>query len=302
MESNKSSLKVPLIFSVVLNVALIIGLVVMNGKSNQQTVQIQQLADTVQTTRTEVEQKTQELTVVKADLERIRAEREKLGLQNDSLDQKIASLNTYIAKIKKAGKIDAQKRKEMETMIAGYKEEIIKKDQEIAQLKNQNDSLTVNLSSVTTEKAKLGDSLSVTSKELAYASILKADGIKVTALKGNGKEMDNEEYKGSKIDRLKISFSIADNKAAKKNKKTFYVALVTPNNGIFSDANNGGGTATLANGTKINYTLNQSMLFDNTNQKVTFTMLKGFNYAPGTYNIIIYSEGYEIGEGKVVVK
>jgi ribosome-binding protein aMBF1 (putative translation factor) len=302
MESNKSSLKVPLIISVLLNVALIIGLVVMNGKSNEQTVQITQLSDTVRTTRTEVDQKTQELTDVKADLERIRAEREKLGLQNDSLDQKIASLNTYITKIKKAGKIDAQKRKEMETMIAGYKEEIIKKDQEIAQLKNQNDSLTVNLSSVTTEKIKLGDSLSVASKELAYASILKADGIKVTALKENGKEMDNEEYKGSKIDRLKISFSIADNKAAKKNKKTFYVALVTPNNGIFSDANNGGGTATLANGTRINYTLNQTMLFDNSNQKVTFTMLKGFNYVPGTYNIIIYSEGYEIGEGKVVVK
>jgi predicted nucleic acid-binding Zn-ribbon protein len=301
MESNKS-LKVPLIISATLNIALIIALVMMNGKSNEQIVQIQQLSDTVQTTRSEVQLKTKELTDVKADLERIRAEREKLGLQNDSLDQKIASLNTYIAKIKKAGKIDAEKRKEMETMIAGYKEEIIKKDQEIAQLKYQNDSLTVNLSSVTSEKNKLGDSLSATSKELAYASILKAEGIKITALKENGKEIDDEEYKGSKIDRLKISFSIADNKAAKKNKKTFYVAMITPNNGIFSDANNGGGTTTLADGTKINYTLNQAITFDNSNQKVIFTMLKGFNYVPGTYNIIVYSEGYEIGEAKVIVK
>jgi hypothetical protein len=302
MESNKSSLKVPLIISVALNIGLIIALVMMNSKSNEQQVQIQQLSDTVKTTRSEVELKTKELTDVKADLERIRAEREKLGLQNDSLDQKIANLNSYIAKIKKAGKIDAQKRKEMEIMIAGYKEEIIKKDQEIAQLKYQNDSLSTDLSTTKTEKQKLGDSLSATSKELAYASILKAEGIKVTALKENGKEMDDEEYKGSRIDRLKISFSIADNKAAKKNKKTFYVALVTPNSGIFSDANNGGGTTTLADGTQISYTLSQTILFDNTNQKVTFTMLKGFNYVPGTYGVIVYSEGYEIGEGKVVIK
>ncbi|MFL5731444.1 MAG: hypothetical protein ACJ75J_18285 [Cytophagaceae bacterium] len=302
MESKKSSLMIPLIISGILNVGLIIALVLMNNKATEQTVQIEQLAGTVETTRTEVEQKTKELQDVKTDLERIKAEREKLGLQNDSLDQKISKLNSYIAQIKKAGKVDAQKRKELENLIASMKEEIVKKDQEIAQLKYQNDSLSTNLASVTTEKQKLGDSLSTTSKELAYASILKAEGVKVTALKENGKEMDEEEYKGSKIDRLKISFTIADNKAAKKNKKTFYVALVTPNNGIFSDINNGGGMTTMADGTEIKYTLNQSLLFDNSNQKVTFTMLKGFNYAPGTYGIHVYSEGYKIGEGKVTVK
>jgi uncharacterized protein (DUF3084 family) len=302
MEPNKSSSKLPLIISGVLNVVLVIALIVMNNKNKEQITRIEQLADTVQTTRTEVDQKSKELEDVKSNLERIKAERDKLGLKNDSLDQKIAKLNTYIALVKKNGKIDVAKRKEMEALIASMKEEIIKKDQEIAQLKYQNDSLSTDLTNTKTEKQKLGDSLSTTSKDLAYASILKAEGIKVTALKENGKELDEAEYKHKKIDRLKIAFSIADNKAAKKNKKTFYVALVTPNSGIFSDPNNGGGTTTMADGTKISYTLNQSVLFDNSNQKVTFTMLKGFNYVPGTYGIIVYSEGYKIGEGKVVVK
>jgi hypothetical protein len=256
----------------------------------------------VQTTRTEVEQKTKDLEDVRNDLERIKEESEKLGMKNDSLDQKISKLNSYIAQIKKTSKLDAAKRKELEAIIASMKEEIIKKDQEIAALKSQNDSLSVNLASVTTEKQKLGDSLSTTSKDLAYASILKAEGIKVTALKENGKELDEAEYKHTKIDRLKIAFLIADNKAAKKNKKVFYVSLVTPSGSIFSDANNGGGSITLADGSQVNYTLNQSLIFDNTNQKVTFTMLKGFNYVPGTYGILVYSEGYKIGEGKVVVK
>jgi predicted RNase H-like nuclease (RuvC/YqgF family) len=302
MEPNKSSSKLPLIISGVLNVALIIALVVMNNKNNEQTTQITQLAGTVETTRTEVEQKTKELEDVRNDLERIKEERDKLGLKNDSLDQKISKLNSYISQIKKTSKLDAAKKKELEAIIASMKEEIIKKDQEIAALKSQNDSLSTNLSSMRTEKQKLGDSLSTTSKDLAYASILHAEAIKVTALKENGKELDEAEYKHNKIDRLKIAFSIADNKAAKKNKKTFYISLVTPSGSVFSDANNGGGTITLADGTQVNYTLNQSLLFDNSNQRVTFTMLKGFNYVPGTYGIIVYSEGYKIGEGKVVVK
>jgi hypothetical protein len=303
MEPNtKSPLKIFLILSLLVNIVLGVLLIVLNNNNSEKIAEIEQLNGVVDSKHSEIVSKTQELEDMSGDLARIRSEREKLGLQNDSLDKQINALNDYIIQVKKTSKFDAKKRKELEEMLTAMRSEITKKDQEIGLLKSQNDSLTTNVSTLTSEKQKLGDSLTHTFKELEYASILKADNIKITALKENGKEIDEVEYKGHKIDRLKIAFNLADNKAAKKNRKTFYVSLLTPTGKIFSDPNNGGGKLRTTEGEDVEYTLNQSIVFDNSNQKLSFTMLKGFNYTPGLYKINVYSEGYLIGETKFTVK
>ncbi len=299
---SNNSLKVILGLSIALNVALLIWAITLNNQNKEKAEQIVTLTAAVDSSSKEVTSKTSELEQVRGDLERIKEESEKLGLKNDSLDAQLVTLNSYIAKLKKNAKIDAKERKKMEELVAQLREQIIQKDQEIAQLKQQNDSLSTNLSTVTGEKQKLGDSLSNTSKELKLASVLKADNITVIGIKENGKELIEKEYKHNKLDRIKITFTLADNKAAKKNSKNFYVSLVTPSGNVFSDPNNGGGTTTLADGTDVTYTLSQSLTFDNTNQQVTVTMLKGFNYTPGTYTINVYAEGYQIGAGKFIVK
>jgi cell division protein FtsL len=303
MEPNqKSPLKFFLILSLAVNIILAVLLVVLNNSSAEKTAEIEQLNGVVDGKHSEIVSKTQELEDMSGDLARIRSEREKLGLQNDSLDKQINALNDYIIQVKKTSKFDAKKRQEMEQMLTTMRSEITKKDDEISHLKMKNDSLSTNVNTLTSEKQRLGDSLTHTFKELEYASILKADNIKITALKANGKEVDEAEYKGHKVDRLKISFTLADNKAAKKNRKTFYVSLLTPTGKVFSDPNNGGGKLRANDGNDVEYTLNQSLVFDNSNQKLSFTMMKGFNYTAGLYIVEIYSEGYKIGESKITMK
>ena len=299
---SNNTVKILLGLSIALNIALIIWAVMLNGQNGEKAKQIENLTAAVDSSHNEVSAKVQELEQVKGDLERIQVEREKLGLSNDSLSTKVQELNRYIGKLKKNAKLDKEDRAKMEQMIAELREEILKKDQEISQLKAQNDSLSGNLNAANSEKQRLGDSLSSTSNELRKASVLKADGITVAGIKENGKEFVEKEYKHNKLDRIKISFTLADNKAAKQNQKTFYVSLVTPSINVFSDPNNGGGTTTLADGSEVAYTLSQSLTFDNSNQQVSVTMLKGFNYTPGTYTINVYCEGYQIGTGKFVVK
>ncbi|MBO9700521.1 MAG: hypothetical protein J7604_09960 [Sporocytophaga sp.] len=300
-KSNKT-VKILLALSLVVNIALIIFVITLNSQNDEKAQKIDELTGVVSTKDSEIVAKTQELETMSQDLERIRQERENLGLQNDSLDKQIADLNSFITQLKKSSKLDSKKRKELEELVAKLREEITAKDYEIAQLKTANDSLNTSVSNLTSEKRKLGDSLDLTSKELAYASILKAEGVKVTALKENGKEMDQEEYKHSKIDRIKITFVLADNKAAKKNLKKFYVTLVPPSGTPFSDPINGGGVLNLADGTEAQYTLSQDLSFDNSNQKLSFLLSKGFNYLPGQYKIHVYSEGHKIGEGGFNVK
>jgi uncharacterized protein YoxC len=300
-ESNKT-VKILLALSLVVNIALIFFVITLNNQNDEKAEKIEELTGVVSSKDSEIVAKTQELETMSQDLERIRQEREILGLQNDSLDRQISSLNSFIAQLKKTNKLDSNKRKELEELVARLREEIIAKDYEIAQLKSANDSLNTSVTHLTTEKRRLGDSLNMAFKELAYASILKAEGVKVTALKENGKEMDQEEYKHSKIDRIKITFVLADNKAAKKNLKKFYVALIPPSGTPFADPINGGGVITLADGTEAPYTLSQDLHFDNTNQKLSFILSKGFNYVPGQYKVHVYSEGYQIGEGSFNVK
>jgi len=306
MEETKSKsnngLKVFLGISLAVNVILLILVFSLNSKNSEKEEQISNLTAAVDSSHNEVSAKVQELQQMKGDLERIQAERERLGLSNDSLSGKVQELDKYIGKLKKNAKLDKEERAKMEQMMAELREEITKKDQEISVLKSANDSLAGNLNAANTEKQKLGDSLSNTSKELKLASVLKAQGIVVAAIKENGKEVIEKEYKHNKIDRLKISFSLADNKAAKRNDKTFYVSLVTPSANVFSDPNNGGGTTTLADGSEVAYTLSQTIAYDNSGQIVSVTMLKGFNYTPGTYTINVYCEGYQIGTGKFIVK
>jgi len=299
---SNNTLKIVLGLSIALNVALLLWAITLNSQNNEKAQQIVILSAAVDSSSKEVDTKAGELEQVKSDLERIKAESESLGLKNDSMDAQIKKLNKYIGKLKKNEKISKEERAQMEQLVKQLREQIIQKDEEIAQLRQQNDSLSTNLNTVTGEKQRLGDSLSNTSKELKMASVLKAENITVIGVKENGKEIVEKEYKHNKLDRIKITFILADNKAAKKNDKTFFVSLVTPSGNVFSDPNNGGGTTTLADGTNVTYTLTQTISFDNTNQLVSVTMLKGFNYTPGTYNINVYSEGYQIGTGKFIVK
>jgi predicted RNase H-like nuclease (RuvC/YqgF family) len=301
-QKSNISLKVFMGISVLINIALIIFVVNLNNKNTDKETQITQLNEKIEHKDSEIKSKLEQLTNIQNDLQRIKAEREQLGLANDSLDKQMAKLNGYIAQLKKTSKLDAGKRKELEALVAQMREEIMRKDTEIAELRSQNDSLKTDVGNLTAEKQKLGDSLNNTAQELAYASILKAENIKVTVLKENGKEIEEEEYKHKLIDRIKIAFSIADNKAAKKNNKKFYVSLVPPSGKAFCDVNNGGGVCTLSDKTEVPYTLTQDLAFNNTNQKVTLTMFKGFNYVPGVYKVLVYSEGYKIGEGGFKVK
>ncbi len=302
----KNNLSKILIFAVVIETALIVFLL-LQLKSKNESITL--LTQTVKTKSTAVEDKTRELEAISGDLERVKAEREKLGLNNDLLNNQILELNTAISDLKKSNKLDSKKKKELEGLVTKLKEEIIKRDQEIADLQQANDSLKTDVTNLSSEKAKLTDSIASTSSKakdvenkLKFASVLKAEGVKITILKSNGKESDDDEYKASRIDRLKIRATLADNKAAKQETKDFYVRLKTPDGDVFSDPANGGGYFNLADGSPLSFTLKQSLEFDNSNQKIEFTTFSGLKYIPGFYKVEVYCDGYKIGEGTFKVK
>ncbi len=278
-------------------------------KLNTTSNEVEKLTGTVAINEDVINQKTKELESLSVDFERIKLEREKLGLVNDDLDKQLTTLNATIAELKKTKNLDASKRKQLEQLVASLRAEISKQDEQIANLKAENDSLTTDVSNLTKEKSKLGDSLnnvalkkSDLEGKLKFASILKADQFKITVLKENGKEIEDEDYKASKINRVKITFKLVDNKAAKQESKDFFMRLITPNGDAFSDATNGGGSTTLTDGTVINYTMKQTLNFDNSGQSLAFITFAGMKYVPGEYKTEIFCDGFKIGSGTFKVR
>ncbi len=308
METNKksSTTNYLLIGLVVAQFAVIAYLIYSN---NSKSTEIQDLTTTVDTKSEEIVAKINSLDSLNVEFDRVIKERQALGLNNDTLNMQIAELKQFKAKALAAGSINAKDKRLLEEMISKLKQDLTLKDQQIAELKAANENLTGQVSNLSTEKAKLGDSLSGVAtvkkdleNQLAYASILKAESFKISALKENGKEFTDEEYKASKISQMKIAFSIADNKAAKQGYKDFFIAIVPPSGTVFSDPLNGGGEFTSAEGEAKTYTFKQNVNFTNANETITFLIPKGFNYTPGAYKVITYSEGYEIGQGKFTVR
>jgi cell division protein ZapB len=50
------------------------------------------------------------------------------------------------------------------------------------------------------------------------------------------------------------------------------------------------------------YTAKQEILFDNTQQKLTFDYEKGSAYVPGQYELQVYTDDYLMGEKEFMVK
>lgn len=301
-KSNNTGLIVVLVISILSNIGLGFGFYSFMNKSNEQETEIAALNSEIIIKDADVLSKTHDLENLQMDLERIKEERERLGLSNDSLELQMTELAATISKLRRTAKLDAGVKAQLEKLIADLRGQVVEKEMQIAALTIERDSLNTSLASANEDKMRLGDSLNSTASALAYAAVLKAENFKVLGVRENGKEFEGAELKGSRIDRLKVVFSLADNKAAKRDDKDIFVALTTPAGEVFSDPNNGGGLITLEDGSDALYTMNQNVKFDNTNQQMTFTMLKGFSYVPGQYKLTVYSEGHVIGKGGFKVK
>lgn len=257
----------------------------------------------------------------------------KLDSISNQLDAKIAEIKMLGGNVEELMKAKAQletdKRslqnqssfnaKNYETKIKSYETLLAQKDTEIQKLREENQVLTSqnqNLnqentglkSEIQTTKQAFTDSVntySAKNKELAekvtIAAALKAEAIKVTSISSKGKESEDDSYKAKKIDRIKVSFNLADNPLTKKENKDIYMRLLGPDGAVISDMATGSG-AFMYQGNETIYTAKQKVFYSNTHQVVDFIYSRGAQYSKGKHTIELYSEGFFIGKGSLEVR
>ena len=232
---------------------------------------------------------------------------EELGGNIDTLQMIKDSLE-----VEKAGLLEFRERsyKEINRLkgrVEGYRELLVLKDTEIAGLKKVNENLVVENTELKTERNELNQNLRAAKKteeklteKVQIASRLEIENIKVAALNQKGKAKE-DEFRARQIDKLKVNFNIAKNDVSPVSGKEILMRIIDDNDNVLFDVARGSGTFVL-DGKETFYTAKQEILFDNSQQVVSFLYDKGSEYLPGRYVMEVYTEGYLMGSKSFRVK
>jgi cell division protein ZapB len=246
----------------------------------------------------------QRLKEIQTELDEKIVEIQKLGGDITELQKAKAEIT---AQLKRNVAKSSKAIKELKDRVQGYEELLKVKDEEIEKLQSVNKELFSENRVLKTQKNKLNDSINrlATTKQalatkVALASQLKAENLSVMAVNSKGKERESP-FKNRQLEKLKVEFTIADNKVAPIEGKKIFIRVLDENGQVIFDMAKGSGSFTINNKEEF-YTAQQEILFDNTRQKLTFFYNKGSEYPSGNYTIEVYADGYLMGSTSFVVK
>src|SRR5690606_28293437 len=187
-------------------VGLIIVLLSINGilfyMQHQTKKKIEQQDETIRLKNTELEDRIKQYEALKTDFERQNQELQGMGLTNDSLQAKMAALETDLKQLRSFRKTSfsiADQRK-FKQRAANFESQLKKKDEEIARLKEDNEALYGENTTLKNTQNQLNDTIisvkrnvQALSQKVAIASRLEAQNIKVTTINQRGKEKSDSD-------------------------------------------------------------------------------------------------------------
>ena len=297
-------------------VGLIIVLLSINGilfyMQHQTKKKIDQQDETIRLKNTELEDRIKQYEALKADFERQNQELQGMGLSNDSLQNKLASLEADLKKLRsfRNSSFSVADQKKFKQRATNFEAQLRKKDEEIARLKQDNEILYGENTTLKTTQNQLSDSITTIkrtnqdlSQKVAIASRLDAQNIKVTTINPNGKEKEDsdEEFKAKRVDKIKITFRLGRNDVAEKENKEIMMRLIEPDGAALYNLSTGSGTF-MVDGQETFYTAKRDILFDNSGQEVSFVYSKGSEYKRGLHTVELYEGGSLIGKTTFTLK
>lgn len=192
------------------------------------------------------------------------------------------------------------------TQVAQLKDDVSSFKDEVTALRIRNELLVQ-------EKAELNQQLNRTQEEVdklqASQHVLndkvsKASSIKVSNVHINGVEVKRNgttdfNVRAKRVDRLQISFTIADNPVAEVGPKEVYVRVINPNGNLIANAED----IFYVHGEKLQYTFKENINFTNNGEEYQFLWHgDGQGFRKGAYTILLYADNAIMGRSSIVLK
>lgn len=249
---------------------------------------------------------------VKADLLRLQDEYSKLESSDkavqaelDAKKAEIADLIVQAEKHKGDAYIISKLRKETETLRSIMKHFVVQIDSMNTYTKAvivEKDKVTADLTAekaVTTQLTKDKDGLQST---VNLGSILKAENptVKGVKFKSGGKK-EVQTTKASRVERIKVSFVLGENKIAKKGVKPVYVRLTSPDGKEICKSADEGNMVKF-NGSKGYYAAKQDVNYTNEDVAIDVLCPSPNGFIPGKYLIDIICDDVIVGQTSIMLK
>lgn len=283
METNKNNSKLKAII-LILSLLLLASIAYMFKMSSDNKTEIENKD-------TQYEKILSEKELVLNDLEQMKAKYDEEIASNTSLKEELeaekAKIDALIVRVKKGEAVAHYKddyirlKREMDSLVA-----------ENSKLKEENLALVKNLdstSAVLQESKKFNDTLLNQNEKLSQTvergQKLVIINLKTIAVKERSSGKQIETDKASRADKLKISFTIAENSLAKSGEREYYVQVIDAGNNVLGDKK----TVTF-NDKVLTYSFISKVKFENNTVDV-YEELSGKDFAKGKYYINIFNKG-----------
>lgn len=235
-----------------------------------------------------------------------------LKTQNVKADSLISSKDKYINDLKQQiQKIINDKN--------ATKEDLAKANRLIAELKGnievytaQIDSLKLANTQLTQEKEQVTQQRDVATHNYDSAqtvikardtvidigSTLHASNFNIVGLKERSGGKEKATTKAKRVDKLRITFDIDENRITRTGQQDIYVCITAPDGTPVAVDALGSGTFTLRDGTQKQFTKKVQINYvQGQKQTVTVEWTQNSAFQTGNYKIEIYNNGFEIGQG-----
>ncbi|HMN32421.1 MAG: hypothetical protein IT215_02870 [Chitinophagaceae bacterium] len=217
------------------------------------------------------------------------------------IDNIVKNKNATDAELKEASKFINELKSKLNT----YQEQIKALKSENIQLTEEKRQLIQDKNQLTQESEKLQIEKTDLEKKVDLGSVLHASGFKLETINNKknflGKEKEVTTQKAKKVDLIRISFDIDDNRISESGDKILYILIKTPNGKVVSTPGN---IFKLTDGSEMNYTV--SKIIPYTKGEKTFGVKTEWRpnetFEIGTYNVEVYHQGYKIGNEAVNLK
>ena len=222
-------------------------------------------------------------------------EYDSLMTENDSVNALLASEQEKIRRLLKYRASDATKIKmyksELETLrkvMRSYIVQIDSLNMRNLELTAENVRVRTRLREVESDKDALSKRAEELTSQVQLASVLSAKNIVVNSLNKKSKPKN----KISKIEKIKVCFTIRENNVAQPGTKEIYMRIIRPDEVVLaSDMND----LFEYNGEQIIYSAVRELEYENSDIDICIFWDKTETLIPGVYTTLLYAEGYEIG-------
>jgi myosin heavy subunit len=271
------------------------------NKSNEQKQQLSMPLRTSDSSKNDLQR---ELNEAVMNLDMLKSTNAKAEELLRTKDKDIEDLKQRIQKIINDKKATSSQLAEARRLIKQLKGNIEMYAAEIEKLKNENVTLTEEKRAITEQRDVVRrhfDSattvISEKEKVIDIGSTLHASNLNVMGIKerNNGKEKETTTAK--RVDKLKISFEIDENRIAQSGVKEIFVNIIAPDGSAIVLPEAGAAKFTTRDGVEKMATKKVEIDYKQGERKqVQIELAKAQNFVPGDYKIEIYNNGFKIGE------